>query len=172
MFGIKCKYNKKRGLPAGRQGFTIIEILIVISVFAAIFVTVLGFFALDSRLFDRNKMRLKALSLAEEGIEVVRFARNNQSWVSTLAVFNLGSAYHPIISGSSWNVVSGSENINEFNRSIIFSAVSRDVNDNIENVYNPANNDSNTRKVVVVVSWVDRGEELSESLSVYLTNWK
>lgn len=159
-------------MPAGRQGFTIIEILIVISVFTVIFVTILGFFALDSKLFDRNKMKLKALSLAEEGVEIVRFVRDNQSWDSTLAVFNLDSAYHPIISGSSWNVVSGSENINEFNRSIIFSAVSRDVNDNIENVYNPANNDSNTRKVIVIVSWTDRGEEVSESLSAYLTNWK
>jgi hypothetical protein len=110
--------------------------------------------------------------MAEGGIEIVRFVRNNQSWASTLAVFNLGSAYHPVINGSFWNIVSGSESTNGLNRSIIFSAVSRDANDNIENVYNPANNDSNTRKVTVVVSWTDRGKVASESLSIYLTNWK
>lgn len=172
MFGIKCKYNKKRDPSVDRQGFTVIEILIVIAVFIIIFVSVLGFFTLDARLLDINKMKLKALSMAEEGVEIVRFVRDNQSWASTLAVFNLNSAYHPAISGSSWNIISGSENINGFTRSIIFSAVSRDANDNIEDVYNSANNDPNTKKVTVTVSWTDRSGTMSESLSAYLTNWK
>ncbi len=178
MFGTKWKYNKK-GLLAVRlfggqdkQGFTIVEILVVITVFVTAFVSILGFFVLDIGLSDKNKMRLKAISLSEEGIEAVRFVRDNNLWVSTLAVFNLGTDYHPIISSSSWNIVSGSENINGFTRTIIFNAVSRDASDNIENIYNPSNNDPNTRKITVTVSWVGRGGPASESLSTYLTNWK
>ncbi|MFH1129390.1 MAG: type II secretion system protein [Patescibacteria group bacterium] len=170
MFGIKCKYNKC--LPAGRQGFTIIEILVVIAVFVTAFVSLLGFFALDIRVSERNRSKLQALSLAEESIEVVRFVRDNYSWSATLGVFSLNTNYHPAINGSTWSIVSGSGNVGEFNRKIIFSAVSRDANDNIENVYNPINNDIDTRKVTTIVSWADRSGVVSESLSVYLTNWK
>ena len=170
MFGTKCKYNKNHEVT--QQGFTIIEILVVITVFVTAFVAILGFFVLDIGLSDKNKMRLTALSLSEEGIEAVRFVRDNNLWASTLATFNLNTDYHPIISGSSWNIISGNENINGFTRTIIFNAASRDANDNIENIYHLSNDDPNTRKVTVIVSWLGRGGLASESLSTYLTNWK
>jgi len=163
MFGIKWKFNK---------GFTIVEILVVMFVIVSTFAAILGFFSLDIRVSERNRMRLQALSLAEEAIEAVRSFGNVNSWQNGIGGLAIGAEYHPIVIGSIWNIVSESENINNFNRKIIISPVSRDNEDNIENTYNPANNDPNTRKISVIVSWADRIGLASESIGAYLTNWK
>ena len=165
MFGMKWKYNKK--------GFTIVELMVAIGVIVIVFLTILGFFIFDARVADRSRMRLKSISLAEEAFEAVRNFRNNNSWnvfgIGTLAP---GVDYYPASSSSGWDIILGDENIDGFVRIIIFDRVSRDINDNIENTYNPINDDSETRRVRVVVSWTDRYGPTNESLTTYITNWK
>ena len=148
------------------------EILVVIAIAIIAFTAMLGFFALDARVSERNRSRLSALSLAEEAMEAVRYFRDNNSWSAGLGSLAIGMDYHPVISGSSWNVVSGNENINKFNRKIVVNPVSRNANDNIEDIYNPVNNDADTKKVIVTISWTDRFGLISETLTAYLTNWK
>ncbi len=170
MFGTR--WNNNKIVFRNKPGFTIIEILVVIAVFVTAFVALLGFFALDVRISERNRLRLQALSLAEGSIEITRFIRDNYTWSATIGNYSLNTDYYPVKNELSWSMVVGSENIGAFNRRIIFSPVSRDANDNIEAVYNPVNNDINTRKITAIVSWVDRNGAVSESLSVYLTNWR
>lgn len=166
MFGDKWKYNELQ------RGFTIVEILVVIAVITTAFTSILGFFALDARISDRNRMHLNALSLAEEAIEAVRYFRDNTSWPTGLGGLAIGTDYHPVVNGSMWDIILGSENINGFNRKIVVDSVSRDVNDNIESIYNPVNYDADTRKITITVSWTDRFGSTSENLITYLTNWK
>jgi len=173
MFGMKWKYNRKKGPSAGRQGFTIIEIIVVIAVIATVFIAIIGFFVFDARIAERGQMRLEAVSFAEEALEAVRNFRDTTDWESTgIASLNTGIDYHPVSSSIGWDIVSGDENIDNFVRKIVFEKVSRDDNDDIENIYNSSNDDPNTRKVTVVVSWSDRQGSASESLKTYITNWK
>ncbi len=165
MFGTKWKYSKK--------GFTIVELMIAIAIIVIVFLTILGFFIFDVRVADRSRMRLKAISLDEEAFEAVRNFRNNNSWdVSGIGTLIPGVDYYPASSSGGWNIILGNENIDGFIRTIIFDRVSRDINDNIENTYNPINDDPETRKVRVVVSWTDRYGSTNESLTTYITNWK
>ena len=153
-----------------KKGFTIVEIIIVIAVIVAALVAILGFFAFEARVAERGRMSLEAISFAEEAIEAVRNFRDNTTWTSNgIGVLTTGIDYHPASSSTGWNIISGSETINEFTRKIIFNKVYRDANDNISD---SGTEDSNTRKVIVTVSWADRQGSVNESLITYITNWR
>ena len=167
MFGTKWKNNKNSA------GFTTIEIVVVIAIIITTFTVILGFFVLDARIVERSQMRLKAISFAEEAIEAVRNFRDNTTWASVgIGILIVGVDYHPVISGTEWDIILGNEIINGFTRTVIFNRVSRDIDDNIEDSYNPVNDDPNTRKVTVTVSWTDRQGSASEDLTTYITNWR
>lgn len=161
MFGTKWNNNK---------AFAIIEIIVVTAVITTVFVAILGFFAFESKVAERGRMRLKAVSLAQEAIEAVRNFRDNTTWTSDgVGSITIGASYHPVISGGSWNIISDSEIINDFTRKIVFDRVYRDVNDDISGL---GTEDSNTRKATVTISWTDRQGSAEESLITYITNWR
>lgn len=163
MLGIKWTNNNIRG-------FTIIEIIVVIAVIITAFSTIFGFFVFESKVSERGRLRLQAVSLTEEGIEAVRNFRDNTIWASNgLGTLTIGADYHPATSSFGWNMISGSETINGFSRKIDFSRVYRDANDNISS---SGTEDTNTRKVVILVSWTDRLGVGSENITTYITNWR
>lgn len=169
MFGAIRPHSKIGNMK--NTGFTIIEILIVIAVITTALAAILGFFAFESQVAERSRMRLEAISLAEETIEAVRNFRDNTTWATTgVGKFTIDADYHPASSSAGWNIVSGNETINGFTRKIIFSKVYRyTTNDNISD---SGTEDSNTRKITVTVSWTDRQGAENESLITYITNWK
>jgi len=66
-------------------------------------------------------------------------------------------------------MVLGTENIDGFNRKVVFQRVSRDpATKEIEPVYNAFNDDPDTRKAVVTISF---GEKSIEVVT-YFTNWR
>ncbi len=155
---------------SNRKGFTIIEIIVVIAVIVTAFSAILGFFVFESKVSERGRLRLQAISLAEEGIEAARNFRDNTTWASNgVGILTIGIDYHPAGSSAGWNMVSGSETINGFSRKINFFRVYRDTNDNISS---SGTEDTNTRKVVVLVSWTDRFGITSENINTYITNWR
>ena len=172
MFGTQWKNNKKSPL-ADRQGFTLVEIIVVIAIIVLALANILAFLGFDSRAAERGRIRLVALSLAQEAMEAVRNFRDNTTWETTgLGSLSTDTNYHPVSNSSGWNIVLGEETSNGFTRTIVFNRVSRDANDNIENSYNPVNDDPNTVKVKVIINWNDRQGPANESLTTYLTNWR
>jgi len=154
-------------------GFTIVEIIVVVAVIIAAFTAVLGFFTFEAKVAGRSRMRLQAISFMEEAMEAVRNFRDNTSWSSAgIGSLTVGVDYHPASSSAGWDIISGNETINEFTRAIVFNEVSRDANHNIESAYNPGNDDDDTRKITVTMSWTDRQGSASESLATYITNWR
>jgi len=158
-----------------QKGFTIVEIIVAIAIIVSALGAILGFFSFEAKVAERERMRLKAISLAEEAMEATRNFRNNTTWSSTgIGNLSVGIDYHPASSSAGWDIISGIENINEFSRKIVFNKVSRDANSNIESTYdpNPSNDDPNTRKVIVTISWADREGQMSETIKTYITNWR
>lgn len=155
--------NKTVTTTTNIKGITIIEIIVVIAISAiALFIigTVGLYFLTNIR---ENFSHQRALSFTEEGIEIVKSIRNN-NW-SNISDLNPNIDYHPIISGNSWTLQLGSENIDIFTRKIIFENVNRDTNDNI--VTSGGVNDPDTKKVTVTVSWSNK----NFYISTYLTNF-
>lgn len=156
------------------KGITIVEIIVVIAIIVIALFGIFELLNLNTKIGERTRMEIRAIHLAEEAMEAVRNFRDNTDWetdgVGTLVT---GTDYHPDSSSGNWQIVLGSESIASiFTRQVILDLVSRDANDDIEEVYNSANDDSNTRKITVKVNWEDRTGTKEVSLVSYMTNWR
>ena len=160
------------------SGMSTIEILIVVAFISISLVSLLGVISYSLRISTLVRETTQANFIAQEAMEAVRNFRDGTDWnTDGLRDYIPGGAttsgaYHPESDGTfdppKWKLVSGTETIDGFTRKIVFESVSRDGNHDIEGTYNQANNDPNTRKVVVNVSWKDR----KINLVTYLTNWR
>lgn len=147
------------------KGFTIIEILVAITVLGLISTGFFTLFNFSLRANSQNEKEIEALNLAKENLEIIRALRN-ESW-NYLTNLTMGANYYPIKNESGqWALIQGIENKNGFNKSIIVENVERDASDNI--VASGGTNDLNTKKITSIVSWTDK----NIILTAYLTNWK
>ena len=117
-----------------KKGQSLIELLFAIA-FAGITILVLFTGFVTSREGKaQESQRLLAIPLLRETQEAVRVVRE-KNW-NTFAV---NGTYHPVIVSNTWSLVSGTETINTFTRSISISDVSP---------FDPS-----TKKVIATVSW-------------------
>lgn len=156
------------------KGMTIVEIIVVIAVIVIALFGILELLNLNIKIGERARMEIRAIHFAEEAMEAVRNFRDNTDWdTDGIGILSTGVDYHPDSSLGKWQLVSGSELIASiYTRRIILDLVSRDANDDIEEVYNSANDDPNTRKITTKVSWQDRTGPKEISLVSYITNWR
>jgi len=158
----------------GNKGISIVEILIVIGL---IVIGLVGFFTVvvfSLRASILVKETVSANNMAQEAMEAVRNFRDGTEWDTdgiALLSTSLGVSYHPELDAGNppaWILVEGLESIGDFSREIIFEKVSRNpVSGDIEEVYNSNNDDPNTRKASVIISW--RTKEVK--VVTYFTNW-
>lgn len=162
---IGNRKNKERGI-------FVAEILIVAAIIAIALISFLGIAVFSLKASKIAKEESEAISLAEEAIEAARSFRDGRDWdTNGLGALNTNVDYYPSLSGAppTWDLVLGAEVINRFTRKIVLNKVSRDpVTNDIEAVYNSANDDPNTREVNVNLSW----EEKEIQITSYLTNWE
>ena len=155
------------------KGFSVIEILISIFIVLVVFINFLGIVAFSLKSADFVKRANQANFLAQEAVEAVRNFRDGTDWdIDGLGVINPNVDYYPALTASAppnWIMVLGTENIDGFNRKVVFQRVSRDpATKEIEPVYNAFNDDPDTRKAVVTISF---GEKSIEVVT-YFTNWR
>lgn len=160
------------------KGGLLVEIVVVVGIIVGALVAILGLataFLVTSQIVQQTS---EATALAQEGLEIVRNYRDGTSWTAAIPPVGLGQVaygpvvYHPAQSGSpaQWTLVSGSETINEFTRTITFEQVRRDGSANI--VPAPSGSiDSKTVKATATVSWLERGRSHEVELEAYFTNW-
>lgn len=156
------------------KGILIVEILISITIIAIALVSLLSLAVFSLKISNLTEKTLQANNLSEEAVEAVRSFRDRTDWdVDGLGDKPSGSGnpYWPELDTLSnpfeWKLTSGLETINGFTRKIILEQVSRS-SGSIEDTYNFVNNDPNTRKVIVTVSWDDKEVEII----TYFTNWR
>jgi type II secretory pathway pseudopilin PulG len=114
------------------------------------------------RTANTNLKAVKAIYLAEEGVEAVNFFKNN-NWNDLGPV---GVDYYLTWQNSKW-VATTTENIVDqtYVRKFHTESVNRDSNDDITLVGGSL--DSNTRKLVVEVSWFDGTATTTKLISSY-----
>lgn len=148
------------------EGFGIVEIIIAIAIMSIALFTISEVSIIYLKQSGQNKDSLKALYLAEEGLEAARSARD-QSWSGNISSLTMGNPYFPVISTDRWSLISTDPGLIDgiYTRQVIVTDTYRDASDNI--VTSGGTNDTNTKKVVSTVSWGTK----SASLSTYITNF-
>ena len=131
------------------KGQTLIELLITIGLSAILIPALLVGFSVARSGRAQQEQRLQATSYLKETQEAVRIIDSN-NWDNLV-----DGTYHPIVSGSTWALASGSENISGFGftRQIVISDVFRDASGNI--VANGGTLDPSTKQIVISVSWTN-----------------
>lgn len=163
-----------------QKGILVIEILVVVSIISIALVSILDLAVFSLKTSTLIKETTKAKNIAEETIEAVRNFRDNINWDNDdlanqydgLGKITTGVDYHLERSTDTplkWMLIQGAWTVQGFLQKVVFENVSRDpITKNIEGAYNPANNDLETKKATVTVSWKDKKVELV----TYFTNWK
>lgn len=158
--GSLIKYSK---------GFTLVEVLVSITLILLISVGGLAANSLATNAVQTNQMRDKANFLAREGMEAVQSVR-----AANFPSLHPGD-FHPVYGVNGWTLSSGSETIGDFTRTITISSVERELTctETVCAIV-PAGGivDSSTMKVQVKVSWKERGSDKSYSLDTYVTYWR
>jgi len=155
-----------------KKGISIIEILVVIAIIITALSSLLGLASFSLGVSTLIKQTNQGNLLSQEVMEAVRNFRDGTSWdVDGFGKLATSTDYYPqaTSSPSKWQLVQGIENIDGFTRKVVFEDVMRDSNSNIveAGTYDP-----NTKKVIVTVSWKERGREHKLEIFTYLTNWK
>ncbi len=149
------------------------ELLIVIAIIVTSLVYLLGIINFSLRIIGEKKRVYQANFLAKEAMEGVRNFRDGTSWdVDGLGVLTVGVSYH-IESTSTpeeWDLVLGEAAKDGFTEKIVFYEVQRDGNDDI--VESGGAVDSDTKKVIVTISWTQRNKPQQIEVTTYLTNWQ
>ncbi len=156
-----------------KKGISIIEILIVIAIIAIALTSFLGLASFSLSTSTLIKKTTQANYLAQELMEAVHNFRDGTDWQSDgLGILITGADYYFQKTGSpaEWQPILGEESIAGFTRKIILEEVTRDENDDI--VSGGGTNDLDTRKVMVRVSWPEKGRNQQLELVTYLTNWQ
>ena len=156
------------------SGQSLIEILIGIAVGVIIIGGVTATIAVTLRSNVQNKNVQSATSLSQELVnKLTDFASANWHNIDTLG----SGQYHLVQSGAAFSAQSGIEPAQTidsvpFTRYFTVQSVSRDVNNSIEAVYNSANNDPSTKKVVVTVSWQQGPDPVQTTVNKFITRSK
>lgn len=159
------KKNVHRWFLKPRRAISLIEVLLALVIFV-LFVGGIFYLAVDVRdQSSQGRLKSEALTYAEEGLEAVRFIRDQDFWDLEDGTYGL------LESGGTWSFSGTSDTIDAFyERSIVIDPVYRDVDGNIAST---GTLDPLTKKVTSAVEWSWRGVVLdSVELTTYYTNWR
>lgn len=153
-----------------RQGIGIVEIMTAVALAAIFFTAIYQLVIFSLRATGKNVRGFEALYLAKEGVEAVRFAKN-ESWTLNIAPLANAATYYPVISGGEWTLstVNPGPINGVYTRTVTLQEVRRDVNDDISAA---GTVDSGTRKVTVKVTWTETGGAHAEKIiETYVTDF-
>lgn len=156
------------------RGFGILEIVIAVSIISATIFSLSFVFIIASRLESESLNKIRANFIAEEGLEAMRFLRD-QSWSGNLSALAQGTTYYLSFNAVSsvWSINTSDSGLvdNLFSRKVSVNKVSRNPStQDIESTYNPSNDDPDTKKFNVSVEWQERSATTMVNISAYLSD--
>jgi len=130
--------KEKRKNCFKNSGFIFLEILISVALVSIVFITLMGVGFLSLNISSSIKKTTQINFLIAEELEAVRSFRDATLWATNgLGTVNTGAInpYHFVLdtvpNPPKWILVSGTETIGDFTRSVVFDKVYRDSSDNI-----------------------------------------
>lgn len=148
------------------KGFFLIEVIVAASIISVVLILLLGSIQDSVEVSQRSLERTQASYLLEEGAETVKAIRDN-GWQTSILPIVTGTTYYLSWGGSSWSLTQTPINIDNFTRTVLFSDVYRDSNEDISSA---GTLDPNTKQVTITVTWVVPTGPKSETLIFYMSN--
>ncbi len=159
MFFNKKKYN---------TGVSLIEVVIATSIIVAAFLTLLSVYNVYLSRTKTNIQNLKSVYLAEEGVEGVKFLRD-QSWDTNIATLTTNTPYYLEFNTGMWKSTATNTFIDQlYERKFVLQNVNRDATDDITSTGGTL--DPDTKLLILSVSWSYKGATTTKSISTYITN--
>ena len=167
-------------IKSSKHGFTLVEIIVGLAIFVSLVASVYGSVLLSNKAVAKASAKIQAAFLLEEGVEAVRYLRN-QSWSTKIPAagdpqcLNFDGINKFVFSSdiTSCDLYDG-----KFRRTVQFTDVCRATKatgSDIDLTITPpsctgGDLDQKTKKVTVTVSWGQAPEAYSESINFYITN--
>ncbi len=151
-----------------KKGFSLIEIVVGLAIIFLCMVSLFSALQISLRVINSDTQQIKAGLLLEEGIEAVKSMRA-ESWNDKIKTLATSTSYYFFFDDNNkeWQATLTSVYVDSFERKFSVEDVYRDNNDDITS---SGTLDLNTKKVVVLVSWVAENGTTTDSLSAYITN--
>lgn len=150
-----------------QKGQSILEVIVAVAIFSLIGAAMASMAVGSFTALTQGGEQTEAVNLAQEGIEAVRAIRD-RAWNEN--IYNKSSI---AVNSNEWifNGEGTEETIGQYARTITFSDVCRDNNDEI--VVCPGDYiDVHSKKATVIVSWEIRSGVVNSVQKItYLTNW-
>ena len=129
------------------KGQSLVELLITIGLSAILIPALLAGFSIIRSGRVQQDQRLQATAYVKEAQEAMRVVQAN-GWSNLSA-----GTYHPVVSGTTWSLASGSETIanTSFTRQVVINDIFRDSNGNIAS--SGGTLDSSTKQITITVFW-------------------
>ncbi len=161
--------NYRNSSSLHRKGFSLIEIILALAIFTMFFVSISLYYRKMHDVSEDTRSHIQSGLLIEEGFEVVELFRGT-SWATYIAPLATGTPYYLHWSGSDWSATTTPELVeNIFTRTFTLSDVYRDGSSNIASAgtYDPG-----TKKLIVNISWLRRGNktQATDSGETYIAN--
>lgn len=159
---------------SNKKGLTVVELLVVIAISAIALTALLGLASFSLGISTLIKHTNQANNLTQETMEAVRNFKEGTDWnTQGLGELTTSTDYFPQATGTPqvWQLISGKEMIDIFERKVIFEDVKRDADNNIA-TSGGGTFDPDTKKVTAIVSWPEKEKTRQIKLVAYLTNWK
>lgn len=151
------------------KGFSLIEVLVAITLLLLILVGSLSANSLASGAVLTTKMRANANLLAKEGLEALQSVR-----AASFTSLRTGD-FHPVLSSGAWTLVSGPETIGQFTRTITLASVMRNIvcTTPICNIASAGGIvDQLSYKATVKVSWKEKDQDKTYQYNTLVTYWR
>lgn len=156
----------KFGSSKSRSGFGLIEVVIGASIITLSFLAIILAFNSTILLSRHNLAVAQANYLLSEGLEAVRYLRN-ESWAN-INQLSVNEDYYLVWSGGTWQLSSTPILIDgRFDRKIRLAEVVRDGNGQISE---SGSIDPDTYQVEVIVDWLSGSATSTKQVTTYLTN--
>jgi len=151
------------------KGFSLVEIVIAIAIATMFFLSIYELLLFANKVTHTGLRKIEAIHFAQEGIEAVRMVRDS-GWTNNISTLTDETTYYLSLVGDHWELTALVPPLinSVFTRTVVLQAVNRDANDDISAI---GTADLKTKKVVVGVSWQERGINHSVSLETYITNF-
>ena len=161
----------KQGAPLASRGFLLVEVVLGIGMFTLFLISISAYFQKALEVSRDTTRHIQAGFLLEEGIESVKFLRD-QGWSANIATLAPATTYYLYWSGTTWEATTTPQTIeNIFTRSFTIADARRDATSN-DFVSSGGYNDVGSKKLLFNVAWQRRGGggAIVDSAETYITN--
>lgn len=134
-------------LTKSSAGSLLVEIILGLALMALIAPTLINGLITTRQGEPQQQQRLQAIALLKQTRESLRIIRE-KGWDT----FSVDGIFHPQISGSTWNLLAGTDIVGDFTRSVAVSSVYRNEFGNISNI-GLTQLDPSTKKIDILISW-------------------